>query len=193
MVPCTDGSFRRHQHADCIDSSVVHKVTTDVGNNRKNGKYRTWDLPTATLAVAKKRHDDPKLQTFMPLKALLGTVAEGGIIAVCADFGVAHFFPHDKFKNIDDVRVDLLRKGFMANYVTWVQHGEGTLEDLSRYALGGYNANNDEQALSSWNDNVVRYERAGYTAQQRALTAGRGKSSEGCSGRGRLLPEGADS
>ncbi|MED6172847.1 hypothetical protein PIB30_053776 [Stylosanthes scabra] len=29
------------------------------------------------------------------LKALLGTTAAGGIVAVCADFGVAHFLPHD--------------------------------------------------------------------------------------------------
>ncbi|MED6126895.1 hypothetical protein PIB30_082850 [Stylosanthes scabra] len=36
------------------------------------------------------------------------------------------------YKTIDDVRVDLLRKGFMPNYRTWVQHGEGNLDDLTR-------------------------------------------------------------
>ncbi|MED6225782.1 hypothetical protein PIB30_097006, partial [Stylosanthes scabra] len=35
---------------------------------------------------------------------------------------------------------------------------EGTLEDLSRYTLGDYNATNDEPAMNSWNENVVRYE-----------------------------------
>ncbi|MED6113651.1 hypothetical protein PIB30_072836 [Stylosanthes scabra] len=63
-----------------------------------------------------------------------------------------------KYKNIDDVRVDLLRKGFMSNYKTWVQHGEGTLDDLIRYELGGYDASNEDLTMNSWNENVVRYE-----------------------------------
>ncbi|MED6173749.1 hypothetical protein PIB30_062592 [Stylosanthes scabra] len=63
-----------------------------------------------------------------------------------------------KFKDIDNVRVDLLRKGFMLNYETRVQHGEGTLENLSRYALGRYDATNEEPTMNSWNENVVRYE-----------------------------------
>ncbi|MED6130161.1 hypothetical protein PIB30_115289, partial [Stylosanthes scabra] len=46
----------------------------------------------------------------------------------------------------------------MPNYETWVQHGEGTLDDLTRYGLGGYDANNEVSIMNSWDDNVVRYE-----------------------------------
>ncbi|MED6123707.1 hypothetical protein PIB30_051853 [Stylosanthes scabra] len=64
-----------------------------------------------------------------------------------------------KFKNIDEVRVDLLRKGFMTNYLTWVQHGENNLEDLiSKYVLGAYNASYEEPVMNHWNENMVRYE-----------------------------------
>ncbi|MED6142175.1 hypothetical protein PIB30_111190, partial [Stylosanthes scabra] len=46
----------------------------------------------------------------------------------------------------------------MPNYGTWVQHGEGNLDDLTRYGLGGYDATNEDPSMNSWSDNVVRYE-----------------------------------
>ncbi|MED6134610.1 hypothetical protein PIB30_038501 [Stylosanthes scabra] len=60
--------------------------------------------------------------------------------------------------SLDNGRVDLLWKGFMPNYETWVQHREENLEDLPRYRLGGYNASNEDLAMNSWSDNVVRCE-----------------------------------
>ncbi|MED6179132.1 hypothetical protein PIB30_114306, partial [Stylosanthes scabra] len=33
-----------------------------------------------------------------------------------------------------------------------------TLDDLTRYGLGGYDASNEVSIMDSWDDNVVRYE-----------------------------------
>ncbi|MED6124198.1 hypothetical protein PIB30_056802 [Stylosanthes scabra] len=46
----------------------------------------------------------------------------------------------------------------MPNYRTWVLHGEGNLDDLTRYGLGGYEATNEDPLMNSWDDSVVRYE-----------------------------------
>ncbi|MED6142883.1 hypothetical protein PIB30_001651 [Stylosanthes scabra] len=46
----------------------------------------------------------------------------------------------------------------MPNYKTWVHHGEGNSDDLTKYGLGGYNATNEDPTMNSWSDNVVRYE-----------------------------------
>ncbi|MED6127578.1 hypothetical protein PIB30_089347, partial [Stylosanthes scabra] len=69
--------------------------------------------------------------------------------------------------------------GFMPNYGTWVQHGEGNLDDLTRYGLGGYDATNEESTVQTQSQEVSDLRRAysdmySFLTQMRSGASGSG-------------------